>query len=544
VSVGRAVVEALVARGITRAFCVPGESYLGVLDAFIDQPAIDLVTCRHEAAAGFMAGAHARITGHPGVVLVTRGPGLTNASIAIHVAKQDSTPLIVIAGQVPTRSLGREAFQEVDHEALGLILGKSSFAIRDPGDTAAVMRAALMMAEGGRPGPVLISIPEDIANSSALLHDRDPAAPLETRAVAEADAHRAAELLRKGGQVVTIVGRAPAELRGTAALNELTALLDSPVFSAWRRLDVVDNRHPAYAGGIPWMPEDLRRTLVAADTLLVVGTRLDDMTSLRFQLPTASQALVQLVPEPEWIATQHVVPDVLVTGPQDDVLAKIVGYLKGMHADASSTGAAAVAHRAYIASGNAAGAPAVHAGAADLVKVVRQLRSSLPPDAVVTCDAGAFAGYLHRYFEWRQPGTFLGTSAGAMGYAAPAAIGAKLALPDRIVVAVAGDGGFAMTMSEVATAAARSLSGLVFVVLDNGVYGSIRAQQRSSYPGREIAIEQGRLDLRDVGRGLGVHAERVTNADAFGPALRNALAAKRPAILQVITDPDQINAWA
>jgi len=539
------VVEALVARGITRAFCVPGESYLGVLDAFVDRHEIELVTCRHEGGAGFMAEAHARVSGHPGVVLVTRGPGLTNASIAIHVARQDSTPLIVIAGQVPTQSLGREAFQEVDHEALGLILGKSAFSIRDPGDAEAVMQAALASAEGGRPGPVLVSIPEDVAEAQARLHPRLTAAPMVIPAEAAADARRAAKLLHLRRRVVTILGCAPMSPRGVDDLTQLARLLDSPIFSAWRRLDVVDNRHSAYAGGIPWMPPELRQTLLAADALLVVGTRLDDMTSLHHQLPTDTQALVQVVPHPEWVATQHRAPDVLVAGRQDDAVAAIVRHLGSLRLGRIPiTTAAATARRAHVASTQEPGASTNDEKTVDLVRVVGELRQSLPSDALVTCDAGAFAGYLHRYFEWRQPGTFLGTSAGAMGYAVPAAIAAKLADPSRTVVAVAGDGGFAMTMAEVASAARRSLTGLVFVVLDNGVYGSIRAHQRARYPGREIAIEQGRLDLRHIARGLGVQSARVADADALRVALRSALTANGPAVLHVITDPDQIDAWA
>lgn len=542
-TVGRLIVDAIRAEGVTHAFCVPGESYLGVLDAFNDVPDVTLVTAHHEEGAGFMADAMAKATGRPGVVLVTRAPGATHLSIALHAAHQDSTPLVAIVGQVPTRMAGRESFQEMDLVGFGRLVGKAGFEIREPDRAAEIIQRAFYVAQSGRPGPVLVSIPEDVANAPAeaadIVGQRIPLPGHRPDDIAQA-----AELLSHASSVAVLAGGGVLRSKATDALIRVASELGCSVYSAWRRFDAFPNDHPLYAGNVPWIPARLQQPLREAEVLLAVGTRLGDFTSLGYALPAPGQRLIQIDLSAEAMSVMRA-PDVGILADARPALEALLAAITATGGSAGRVGRqpqASAAHQAYLdeTTPRPIERPAGHV---DLEAAIGDLRALLPDDTATTTDAGAFSAYLNRYFRWRRPGTFFGTTSGAMGYAVPAAIGVKLADPERSVVAVAGDGGFTMTMSEVHTATRLGLRGLVFLVFDNGTYGTIRLHQTRRFPGREIGVDQGRADLAEVARGLGASAFRVTETADFAAAVREALAAPGPAVVHAVTDPEQIDAW-
>lgn len=541
-TVGRVIVDAIAAEGVTHVFGVPGESYLPVLDAFNDVPEVRIVPTRHEEGAGFMADAWARTTGRTGVFMVTRGPGLAHAAIALHAARQDSTPLVLLVGQVSRDDAGRESFQELDHLAAGRLLGKDGIEITEPDRAAEQIQRAFYLARSGRPGPVVVSLPEDVGYATtqvtAVARQTVP-----VPAAREEDLVRAVALLAGAGSVALIVGTGGiAGAGGRAAVVALAERLGAPVYNAWRRFDAFPNTHPQFAGNLPWLSAELVRPLRDADVVLAIGTRLGDFTSMSYTVPSPKQKLIQIDVD---AASMSVVrnPDVPIVADAGSTVRRLAELLESRTVERrpAALAAAREAHDRYVAS---TAVPDDAEGDADLAVAIGQLRRILPADAIVTSDAGAFAGYLNRYYRWTTPETFIGSTSGPMGYAVPTAIGAKIAAPDRVVVGIAGDGGFAMTMSEIHTAVRLGLDRLVFVVFDNGVYGSIRNHQTRTYPGREIGVDLGSADLATVATGLGALGLSCRTNREFAAALEKAIAADRPAVVQLAVSPEQINAWA
>lgn len=544
-TVGEVLVAAMASHGVDYAFCVPGESYLPVLDAFHDEPAVVPIATHHEEGAGFMAHAWARATGRTGVAMVTRGPGMAHLAVALHAARQDSVPLVAIAGQVPRSAVGRESFQELDLVRFGEVVGKAGVEITSADRAAEQIQRAFYLAASGRPGPVVVSLAEDLGYERT---DRDSLSPqpVPLPAADPGALRRAADLLRGARSIAIIAGGGIISPDGGAVLTELAERLGAAVYNGWRRFDAFPNTHPQFAGNLPWLAAELTEALRGADVILAVGTRMGDLTTLGYTVPSAGQRLVQIDVCPESIAATRG-GDVAVVGEARGACAALLGLL----ADGAADGAvvqrrlagALEAGRRYVARTE----PSQRTMPDDVVDArgaIATLRDLLPAEAAVTSDAGSFAGYLNRYYRWRQPGTFFGTTSGSMGYAVPAAIGAKLANPERPVVAVAGDGGFAMTMSEVHTAVRLGLGGLVFVVFDNGVYGTIKNHQRKKFPGRDIAIELTSADLMRVASGLGANGVRVSTNAEFADACKDAVAANVPTVVQAITSPSQIDAWA
>ncbi|WP_051267051.1 thiamine pyrophosphate-binding protein [Nakamurella lactea] len=546
-TVGQIIVRAIEAEGVDRVFCVPGESYLPVLDAFNDAPGVDLITAHHEEGAGFMADAWARTTGRPGVFMVTRGPGLAHAAIALHAARQDSTPLVVLVGQVPREDAGRESFQELDMVGFGKLLGKDGVEIVSADRAVEQVQRAFYLAQSGRPGPVLLSLPEDLGYATSTTET--PARQRVPRpGVNLEDVAAAASALRLAGSVAMVVGGG---LRGEAARQAAIALAEATgatVYGGWRRFDAFPNSHPQYAGNLPWLSSDLLGPLRGADVVVALGTRFGDFSSLSYSVPGDGQLLIQVSSSAE---SMNVVrnPDVPVVGDAGPVAEAITAALADRPAAdallAERRTRTADVHRCYLDSTvpeipvNDQDDPMV-----DLPSAIAALRDVLPPDGAITCDAGAFSGYLNRYFRWDKADTFYGSTSGSMGYAIPAAIGAKLADPARPVVAIAGDGGSAMTMSEIHTAVRLGLGGLVFVDFDNGTYGSIRAHQERRFPGREIGVDQGSLDLAGCALAMGAAAYCARTNAEFVSAMSKALAEDRPAVVHAFVSPLQIRAWA
>jgi acetolactate synthase-1/2/3 large subunit len=544
-TVGEVLVAAMASHGSDYAFCVPGESYLPVLDAFHDEPRVKPVPVHHEEGAGFMAHAWARATGRTGVALVTRGPGITHLAVALHAARQDSVPLVAITGQVPRSHAGRESFQEMDLVRFGELTGKAGIEITSADRAAEQVQRAFYLAASGRPGPVVVSLAEDLGYERTE-HDTTGPQPVPRPAADPAALRRAAGLIRTARSVAVIAGGGISSPAGRDVLIELAERLGASVYNGWRRFDAFPNTHPQFAGNLPYLPAEVTAALREAEVVLAVGTRMGDFTSLGYSVPGAGQRLVQVDVAPESVvATRD--GDVAVVADAAMACTGLLELLAGEPGDGALAGQrredALAAGRRFVTQ-SAPGPRAVPDDVVDVAAAIMTLRDQLPPNAAITCDAGSFSMYLNRYYRWAEPGTFFGSTSGSMGYAVPAAIGAKLAAPGRPVVAVAGDGGFTMTMSEVHTAARLGLGGLVFVVFDNGIYGTIKNHQDRKFPGRAIAIELTSADLAQVASGLGAIGIRVTTNADFAAALKDAVTAPCPVVIQAVTSPAQINAWA
>lgn len=526
------IVDALALGGVSHCFAVPGESYLPVLDAFHGETRIRLVTCRHEAAAANMAEASAKLSGQIGVALVTRGPGATHAAIGLHTAQQDSTPMLLLIGQVGTDMLGREAFQEIDYGAFFGSIAKRVLVISEPERTAELMASALSCALSGRPGPVVVVLPEDrlsaVAGAAAILPSpiQEPApSPSAIAAIAARLAAATRPLLLLGGPLWREQDKAAAE-----RIAERWGL---PVITSWRRKDRFDNGHPHYAGelGLGANPALVARTK-AADLLLVIGARLGENVSQAYTLPGpagAAPALVHVHPDPEALGRVWQPALAVHAG-----IAETLGALDRLEGSATRPAWVSAARADY----EAWTVPTEVASGPNPAAIVRCLSETLPDTSIFCNGAGNFAAWLHRFHHHRQLGTQLAPTSGAMGYGVPAGIAAAILHPERQVVVVAGDGDFLMAGQELATVAQEGVTPL-FVILDNGQYGTIRMHQARDFPGRPSATRLTNPDFAAYARSFGLHAETVRETDEFHPALLRCLG--KAALIHVLTDPDEIS---
>jgi acetolactate synthase I/II/III large subunit len=547
-SVGRYVADALRAVGVRYAFTVPGESFLGLLEG-LDAAGIRVIATRHEGAAAFMAEAHGQLTGRPAACVATRAVGASNLAIGIHTARQDSTPMFVLVGQVERAFIGREAFQEADQRTTFGGLAVHAAEPRDGSEVPSAVGGVIRAAMAGRPGPALISLPEDLIDE--ILPEGtelDTARPAPPRAEPD-DVRAILEFLASARRPVILAGAGVLRARTSTDLLKLAELLDVPVIAGWRRGDVISNDHPLYLGMTGYgSPGVVRERLESADALLVVGCRLSEVTSFGYSLPHAGQRWAQVNIEP--VARADLAPAALtVTADARAFLRAAVSRLEAAVLDAEGVDARRAANAedraawedATTVDETAWDGPGVHPAHA-----IATLRRLLPDDAIVTTDAGNFGQWLARYFRFRRPGTFLGPTSGAMGYALPAAIAAGLVHRDRTVVAVAGDGGFAMTMAELETAVREKVK-VIALVFDNERYGTIRMHQdrragsdadveANEHAGKAIATDLGPIDFTAIARAVGARGARVENDAALEPALRQAIAADRPTVLQLVLD--------
>ena len=531
---GRILVDALERHGVELAFGVPGESYLAILDALRDSP-VRFVPCRHEVGAATMAEAVGKLTGRPGVCLVTRGPGATHASCAVHTAFQDSTPMVLLIGQVARGVRGREAFQEVDYRPMFAPLAKL---VEEAGSAARLpelLARAFRVAVSGRPGPVVLSLPEDVLVEEADVPDAAPAEPLQAAPAAD-DLARARELLAGASRPLVLVGGTPWSEAAHDALGGWCERSGLPVAAVWRRQDHVDNTLPVYAGHLGLGPDPrLARRVREADVILALGTRLGDIETGGYaylEIPDPRQALVHVHPDPDELGRVYRPVLGIVAAP--DRFAEALAALppldgaawrewtEGARADCLDT----LAHRPLP-------------GELDMGEVMAHLRARLPADAVLTNGAGNFSVWAHRFYAFRRYGTQLAPTSGAMGYGVPAAIAAKLLHPDRVVVAFAGDGDFLMTGQELATAVQHEAA-IVVLVVNNGMLGTIRMHQERHYPGRVSGTDLVNPDFAALARAFGAHGAVVERTEAFAPAFEEALAAGRPALLELRVDPEAI----
>lgn len=533
---GVAVVEQIRRLGVDVVFCVPGESYLPVLDALHDaRGEIRTVVARHEGAAATMAEAHARLTGRPGVCLVTRGPGATQAMVGLHTAWQGSTPLLLLVGQVPRRHLGRDAFQELDTGSVEGALAKRVERAMTADRLPETLARAVRTATSGRPGPVIVELPEDV------LSEWTAAAPVEPTSSdgpvpSPADLDRVGQLLATADRPLAIVGGGG---WSGSARADLAAWLDAvgvPAAAGFRRTDLIDHDHPSYVGHLGVGPDPrLARRVRDADVLLALGSRLGDITTGGWDLvesPVPRQRLVHAHPDPATLGAV-VRPEVAITAAPGPLCAALRAHVT---ADPSRWAAWRRAAREDL---DAFVTPAAPRGALDLAHVVAHLDAALDADAVVTSGAGNYAVWLHRYLRRTGRRRHLAPQSGAMGYGLPAAIAAGLVHPDRQVVAVAGDGCVQMTGAELATAVQERVS-LVLLVVDNGRLGTIRMHQERRYPGRTHATDLAGPDFVAWAAAHGAHAETVERTEAFPASLARALDADGPAVLHLRVDPDQL----
>jgi acetolactate synthase I/II/III large subunit len=532
---GQLVVAALRAHRVDMAFSVAGESYLEVLDALLDAPEIHLVTCRQEGGAAFMAEAYGKLTGAPGVLLVTRGPGACNASIGIHTAFQDSTPMVVLVGQVARHQIDREAFQEVDFRKMFAPLAKWVAQIDMAERVPELMNQAFQVATSGRPGPVVLALPED------MLRDRRAASVVGPyRAV---HAHPGAADLAEMRRLLSTAERPMMLVGGSGwtddACHDITCFAeanDLPVCCSFRRQDIVNNCSPIFVGDLG---TGASPTLVArlneADLLLAVGARIGEITSQSYSLlgiPDPGKTLIHVHAAAEELGRVFR-PNLAIQSGMGEFAAAV------RELEPLARPRWARWRRSARSEYEAGLAASVADGALDLGKVMAWLRERLPDNAIVTSDAGNFSGWPNRFLQYRRPGRQLGPTSGAMGYGVPAAVAAKLIHPDRLVVGFCGDGGFMMTGQELATATLEG-AGPIILVFNNAMYGTIRMHQERRFPGRVVGTALKNPDFLGLARAYGVFGASVTRTEDFAPAFEEAASGKGAAIIELKMDPELI----
>ena len=532
---GRMVVDAIRAHGVDRIFCVPGESYLEILDALYDANDIAVTSCRHEHGAANMAEVYGKLTGRPGVCMVTRGPGACNASIGVHTAFQDSTPMILLVGQVPREYSGREAFQEVDHAQMFAPLAKWAVQVERASELPSYLTRAFHVAMSGRPGPVVIALPED------MLVEKAPSAeivPLRVTRPGPTHNDMAAlrNLLNKAQRPFLFVGGGSWTEAAKQDIVAFAAAQALPTVCSFRRHDIFDNRHPNFAGefGLSADPK-LTTRIKQSDLVIAVGTRLGEKATQDYSLfesPNPKQSLV------------HVHLSALEIG---RVFRPTLGIESGMAEFASAVskmspaGAAQrgewvkAARRDYEANST----PPAYPDTLDLGRVMVILNTRLAQDAMVSVDAGNYSGWPQRFLRIGRRQRLLGPTSGAMGYAVPAAVAAKIMHPNRQVIACVGDGGFGMTGQELATAVLYGAAPII-LVFNNRMYGTIRMHQEREYPQRVIGTDLANPDFAALARSYGAHGEAVAKTSEFEPAFDRAVKSGKAAVIELRMDPARI----
>jgi acetolactate synthase I/II/III large subunit len=527
---GKILVDQLAVHGAGLAFCVPGESFLAVLDGLYESP-VRLIVCRHESGAANMADAYGKLTGRPGICIVTRGPGATHASVGVHTAFQDSTPLILLVGQVASNQEEREAFQEVDYRRMFGPLAKWVAQIDRTDRIPELMARAFATATSGRPGPVVLALPEDMLSAEADVPDARPYRPVQPH---PGDLSALRDLLAGAERPLALLGgagwtpQASADLRGFLEANDLAA------GAAFRRQDSLDNDSPSYVGdvGIAVNPK-LAARVREADVLLVVGPRLGEITTSGYSLlepPTPRQALVHVHPGAEELSRVYQPTLPILSG-----MEQFAAAVRGLRVEPRWREWRAAARADYEEWQRHGAMP----GDVDLGEVVAHLRARLPADTIVCNGAGNFSVWVHRFWRYHVFPSQLAPTSGAMGYGVPAAVAAKAVAPERTVLCFAGDGDFLMTGQELATAVQYDLP-VLFVVVNNGMYGTIRMHQERHYPGRVVGTELRNPNFAAYAAAFGAHGETVERTEDFADALERALASGRPALLELRVDPEAI----
>ena len=533
---GQILVDALRIHGVDTVFCVPGESYLAALDAFFDAShEVSLVTCRQEGGAANMAEAYGKLTGRPGICFVTRGPGATNASIGVHTAFQDSTPMILLIGQVGRSMLDREAFQEMDFRRMFGEMAKWTAQVDDAARLPEYLAQAFHVAMNGRKGPVVLALPEDMLRDKADAIDTRPynvsqASPAASQ-MAEMRAH-----LAKADRPMIVVGGSGWTDEACADLQSFAEASQIPVAASFRCQDRIDNASDCYVGFLgAGASVALGERVKEADLLIVAGARMGEMTTRGYTLlniPVPRQTLVHVYPGPDELGRVYT-PDLPIVAGMPEFFAA-ARALEPVDGDHRADWLARCRDELKTFS-----TPPKAAGALNFAQAVAQLGEILPDDAIITNGAGNYAAWAHRFLSFKKLGCQLGPTSGAMGYAVPAAVAAKAVHPERTVVCFTGDGDFLMTGQEIATAVQYGLN-IIVLVANNGQYGTIRMHQERNYPERMVGSQLINPDFAALARAFGAYGEVVESTEDFIPAFRRAEASNQPAILELRLDAEDI----
>jgi acetolactate synthase-1/2/3 large subunit len=531
---GQILVDQLELNGADLAFCLPGESYLPVLDALYDSP-IRLVTCRHEQGAANAAEAYGKLTGRPGICLVTRGPGATQAAVGVHTAKQDSSPMLLLVGQVPRAFRGREAWQELDYAQVFGGIAKAAWEVDSAERIPEHMAEAYSIALSGRPGPVVLALPEDVLAEQADVADGSAvAAPRQSPSAS--DLARLRELLAAAERPLVVVGEGGWTAETSRDVQAFCEANELPVACAFRCQDYVDNRSSSYVGvlGVA-MEEPIAARLRDADVVLAIGGRLGEVPTRRYTLlepPDPRQILVHVHPDPSELGRVYL-PDLAIAATLPEAAHALREPAPVEPRWQEWTAAARADYEANLLN-------EPMEGKVDLGEVMAFLRRRLPGDSVQTCGAGNFTVWAHRFAAFTEFGTQACPRSGSMGYGLPAAVAAQLVHPDRVVVCFTGDGDFVMSSPELATAVQYGLP-IVILLVNNGMYATIRMHQERTYPRRVIGTDLANPDFPALARAYGAHGDRIERTEDFEGALERALASEKPSVLELPVDPERIS---
>jgi acetolactate synthase I/II/III large subunit len=533
------IVKCLEAHGIERVYCVPGESYLALLDAFYGS-SIKIIICRHESGAGFMAVAEARMTGKPAVFLVSRGPGATNGSIAIHVAEQDATPVLLFIGQVSRTERSRGAFQEVDYTQFFGGMAKGIYEVHDGNKIGEIVTRSLRLANEGKPGPVIISLPEDVLSDEA--GETVPAPfPLAVAHHGASDIAAIQAMIEVASKPIIVAGAMLRGAKGAAALHRFAEALRIPVAVTWKNQDIFDNGSPLYAGHLGFgNPPMHRQVLANADLIIAVGTRLGDVASLNYTFPAAPEPKQKLI---------HIYPD-------GEPIGKIFRTDLGLIADPAAVLSDLAAHPRVVSSARESWSSSINDfvrefqrftspepnDAVDFGKVVVSIAAQAPENAIITTDAGNMSTWVHRHWEMTPKNTLLGAIAGAMGFGVPTAVAAAIVDSTRMAITFVGDGGMLMTGQELATAVQHGASPKI-VISDNGIYGTIRTHQEKHYPHRVSGTDLVNPDFTLWARSFGVFTVTIILGDNIDAKVKEFLDHDGAAVLHVKSSTEALSAF-
>ncbi len=534
------IVRSLEAYGIKRIYCVPGESYLALLDAIHGSKSIELIVCRHEGGAGFMAAAEAKLTGKPAVVLASRGPGATNASIAVHMAEQDALPVILMLGQVDRRERMRGVFQEIDYTQFFGSLAKGVFEIAEGRKVPELMPRALHLAQEGVPGPVVLSLPEDMLNDPV---EGDPAIvfPLARYGHRSADVTDIQALIDQSQRPVVVAGARMRNDAGKAALQQFAGAQRIPVAVTWKNQDVFDNTSMLYAGHLGFgTPQNFRQLLADADLIIAVGTRLGDVATLGYtfpSIPAPAQRLIHIYPDSRPLGRVFKTDLAIVAEPAP-LLLELAQTPRVVSSSRESWNSKI---QQFMAEFQAFTPRAVNDGV-DFGEVIMALAKHAPANCTVTTDAGNMSTWVHRHWKMTTDNMLIGGIVGAMGLGVPAAVAASLVEPQRMAICIVGDGGILMNGQEIATAIAYGARPKI-VLSDNGIYGTIRTHQEREYPGRISGTKLSNPDFTAWGRSFGIAAHRLAMGGNVEEVVKAFLAEPGAALLHVKSSAQSLSAF-
>ena len=532
---GHILVDQLKINGVERVFSVPGESFLAALDGLYNS-GIENIVCRHEGGAAMMAEADAKITHSPGVVFVTRGPGATNASSGIHVAMQDSTPLIVFVGQVPLEHRDREAFQEIDYERFFSPIAKWVAEVKDLKRLPEYVARAFQVSQAGRPGPVIISLPEDILSGICEVPDR-PRVVLGQQFTSDSEIKKIENAIIKAKRPLVIVGGTGWGKEAVKNLGVFVKNFNLPVATTFRRQHLMDNRHDCYIGDLgTGMNPALAKTVKGSDLIIAIGTRLGEIATGAYELidpKKTEQEIIHIHTDPDEFC--HVYqPSLAVLSSTENILDQLVGLSKLVNPEWSSrTSEGRQNYLNWIT-------PKETPGPVKLEKIIKWLSNNLPEDSIVTNGAGNYAAFLHRYFAFKEYPTAIGPTSGSMGYGFPASIAAKLRFPDKTVICLAGDGCFQMTLNEMSTATQNKLA-IIVIVVNNGKYATIRMHQEKNYPGRVSGTELHNPDFAALAKAYGGFGIKVQKTEDFVAAYNEAVASGLLSVIELQIDDEVLS---